>query len=395
MTINNQNELQSAADSTKLQSLTIDLLRFPLAIMVVFIHMTPYTVNLIDADFKLLSAEGFVNVIKILFSYIIPRIAVPTFFFISGYLFFYNFKEWDWSIYNKKIKKRIKTLVLPYIVWNLIPFLIVVATGVSLAMVKGESLSETISFIQEYSWHIFYDCKDMETTCINWLGENLKELGPYDFPLWFVRDLIVVSLLSPCIYYSIKKFKLLVIVILFLAYISRIWTLLPGFSITAFFFFSLGAYFALNQLNIVAFATKYNKVFIPINIILLIVTTIYGGVRTVIGQNFIPFFDCSGVFVAFYIASICITKYNKKPNKFLISCCFFIYAFHLVVIPFIDRPLYFIKRTLYEIIPKGSILVDGACYMITPFLTVGIAILVFVIAKKLFPKTALLFSGNK
>ena len=395
MASNDKYGFPSAEDTTKLQSLTIDLLRFPLAIMVIFIHMTPYIVNLIDAEFNLLSGEGFVNVIKILFSYIIPRIAVPTFFFISGFLFFYNFNNWDWSNYKQKIKKRTKTLFLPYILWNLIPFLIVVATNFILAVIKKETFSETYSFINEYSWHIFYDCKDMETTCINWLGENLKEFGPYDFPLWFVRDLIVVSILSPCIYYVIKKLRLFALVILFIAYISRIWTFLPGFSITSLFFFSVGAYFALNQINIVAFATKHKNIFIPTNIILLIITTIYGGVRTVVGQNLIPFFDCSGLFVAFYIGSLCITKYNMRPNRFLISSCFFIYAFHLVVIPFIDRPLYFFKRTLYGLIPDDSILGDGFCYIITPFITAGISILIFVIAKKIFPKATLFFSGNK
>ena len=39
-------------DSVKLLSATIDLLRFPLAIMVIFIHMNPEVSNLFDADYS-------------------------------------------------------------------------------------------------------------------------------------------------------------------------------------------------------------------------------------------------------------------------------------------------------------------------------------------------------
>lgn len=66
---------------------TIDVLRFPLAIAVIFIHMNPNVVNLIDADFSLFSNKGLFNLLGITLSHVLTSIAVPCFFFISGLLF--------------------------------------------------------------------------------------------------------------------------------------------------------------------------------------------------------------------------------------------------------------------------------------------------------------------
>ena len=68
-------------------SRTIDVLRFPLAVMVVFIHVNPSTTSVSNTDFSILSAHGIYNISGILFSNIITHLAVPTFFLISGYLF--------------------------------------------------------------------------------------------------------------------------------------------------------------------------------------------------------------------------------------------------------------------------------------------------------------------
>ncbi len=74
-----------------LQSRTIDLLRFPMAVMVVFIHMNPVVVKWADADFSLISGNGLYNLLGILISNILTHMAVPTFFLISGFLFFLKF----------------------------------------------------------------------------------------------------------------------------------------------------------------------------------------------------------------------------------------------------------------------------------------------------------------
>lgn len=384
-----------ANDPSKLLSSTIDLLRFPLAIMVIFIHMDPKVINLIDADFDLISCQGLFNVVGIVGSHVLSHVAVPTFYLISGFLFFYNFKTWSWNIYKKKIKSRIKTLFVPYLLWNLVPFLLLLLFMFVCVVFKGHPTDNIEQFIAEKNWRIFYDCYEWDTTNVNWLGENLKMTGPYDQPLWFLRDLIVISLLTPVIYYAVKKLKIGIVLLLFLAYISRVWTHVPGFHITGFFYFTTGVYFALNEINIVSFARKYKILFIPLSYILLVVTAIYDGQNTIIGQNIYPFFVCCGVFTAFIIASWCISRYNVKPNKFLVSSCFFIYAFHGVYLPLLERPLAKIINVLHLLIPGNSGIEEVVCYILAPFVTAFVCILVLMIGRKFFPKITLVFAGNK
>ena len=124
-------------------------------------------------------------------------------------------------------------------------------------------------------------------------------------------------------------------------------------------------------------------------------TTIYDGESTLVGQKIHPLFVCTGVFTAFYIASRCIIKHNIKPNKLLVSSCFFIYAIHGVDFPLIGSPLGLTRRVLHYIIPGNAGIEEGFCYIISPIVTAFLCILLFVFVRRLFPKLTLYFSGYK
>ncbi|MGC8140665.1 hypothetical protein ACP3W2_24705, partial [Salmonella enterica] len=74
-----------------------------------------------------------------------------------------------------------------------------------------------------------------------------------------MRDLIVVVVLSPVIYWFVRKTRVFGLGVLLLAYCTQIWTPIPGFSPSAFFFFSIGAYFSIEGKDIIGFvrANKY------------------------------------------------------------------------------------------------------------------------------------------
>ena len=234
-------------DKSELQSLTINFLRFPLIMMVVFIHMSPKTINLIDAKYSLLSGHGISNIIRILFSHTITSIAVPTFFFISGFLFFSNFNDWSWNGYRKKIGSRIKTLLIPYLLWNLIPFLLIVGKCLICDISNGNPTTDTLAFFSDNIWRIFYVFHEWESSSTDWLGNPLYSTAPLNIPLWFIRDLFIISLLTPIIYFAVTKIKIWLIFALFFAYISKIWTQIPGLDIESIFYFTVGAFFAINK----------------------------------------------------------------------------------------------------------------------------------------------------
>lgn len=382
--------MKQISNDSKILSSAIEVLRFPLAVGVIFIHMEPSVVNLVDAKYSLLSHEGLFNLLGITLSHVLTHIAVPCFFLISGLLFFLNIKEWNWTEYRRKLKSRVTTLLIPYIAWNVTPWLLAVLY-LYIKAYSDNSLNDLVGYINRYNIDILYNCHQWGGERVDWLGNNLLMTGPYDLPLWFLRDLIFMTILTPIIYLFIKKFKLWYIAVLFIAYISRIWILTPGLHITACFFFSLGAFFSLNNINVISIVKKYRYRLVSLSIILLAISVVYDGTNTVTGQNIYPFFIITAVFVVFYIASLIVQKYNIMSNELLLSACFFIYAFHMVSLPIIGSPLGFCNRILNYILPDFPIVK----YLAAPFLTVIVCILIMQIGKRLLPDITKWYTGNR
>lgn len=104
----------------KHQSEVIEWLRFILAVLVVFMHAP---IIGIDNYSENINSGGVIPVLMILIKRGIGSVAVPTFFFISGYLFYVKLQDWDWDVFGQKIKKRIRTVLFPYLLWNILTVL--------------------------------------------------------------------------------------------------------------------------------------------------------------------------------------------------------------------------------------------------------------------------------
>lgn len=72
-------------------------------------------------------------------------------------------------------------------------------------MTHHGSIAEVSSLFIDPGWHVIFDSNTWATNEVDWLGNQLRSTGPIDLPLWFVRDLIIVTLLSPAIYYYVKR----------------------------------------------------------------------------------------------------------------------------------------------------------------------------------------------
>jgi fucose 4-O-acetylase-like acetyltransferase len=95
---------------------SITELRFPLAVLVVLGHA-----NILSFPIKGITSPFEIIQYPILFlSKILFEPAVPLFFVISGILFFWSVDQFKQVDYRKKIRKRFYTLLIPYLVWNLI-----------------------------------------------------------------------------------------------------------------------------------------------------------------------------------------------------------------------------------------------------------------------------------
>ena len=90
----------------------------------------------------------------------------------------------------------------------------------------------------------------------NVLGFSMQLYYPADVPLWFVRDLMVMVLLSPAIYYLLMHGARLYLPLVAVLYVCGAGATLPGLSTNALLFFSLGAFFRLRGVDVVQFARK-------------------------------------------------------------------------------------------------------------------------------------------
>lgn len=110
---------------TRLTSQSIEWLRFICAALIVLFHCF----ERVGVETTCSYHNGTYDITRLMFSRGICEIAVPVFFLISGYLFFRGMENWNTSVWVNKIKRRIKTLLVPYILWNIISVMFFVAYG--------------------------------------------------------------------------------------------------------------------------------------------------------------------------------------------------------------------------------------------------------------------------
>ena len=90
---------------------------FFLSILVIFVHSTHFTVPELQAVRKTAFFDSS-NLLKLefFFSEFLGQVAVPGFFFLSGFLFYRNLNSFrDWG---RKLKERISSYFVPYLLWN-------------------------------------------------------------------------------------------------------------------------------------------------------------------------------------------------------------------------------------------------------------------------------------
>ncbi len=241
------------------------MLRLPLAFLIVAGHANTLKFPL-RANEQLVAYDY--NIIKYpihLLSDILFGPAVPLFFMISGFLFFMGLNHFDMVTYKQKIKRRAKTLLIPYLLWNFIYLL--------------PTLANTL--LGKYNYDVWYFIESL------WIMPNqldrISEMTmatPADPPLWFIRDLMVCLVLSPVIWFVARKKMICIIVVVLLAapWFFSIPCLFPfpGISIPSLLFFMIGSMAAVWDVNIARWLSNVNmsKFLIGIFFILSIIELI-------------------------------------------------------------------------------------------------------------------------
>lgn len=146
----------------------IDLLRFGMIFGIVVLH-TPQYVNIADVG------SGWFDLFKAFFQSAVFRCTVPVLTTISGYLLFNAGYD---QAFRKLAGKKTRSLAIPFLTCNAM-----LAVGIYLAQSR-------------YRLPISYQLYPFDTRLFLDAAFGLTQ-GPVNYPLHFIRDLFILTLLAP------------------------------------------------------------------------------------------------------------------------------------------------------------------------------------------------------
>ena len=358
-------------DFARKQSISIDLLRFPLCILVVLCH----TKILFGIPGVGLPVGTFQQGLQIFLCEVIPHIAVPAFVFFSGYLFFYNC-SFDSSLFKLKFMSRARGQLLPYLIWCTIGFIIAASTG------------ECAFSLKNFLWG-FWDTRAWMD-----LPSHIGAAMPADMPLWFLRDLMMMTILSPVIYWIIRKTGILLPLAAGIWWYSYWMPKITGFSSDIVFFYIFGAYLAIKGVNFVEKTYKFRwLIYLTAAGLMIADFIIVNGNFTSLGKlkycwpvfNAFVFF---GMFAAVQISASFASKTERMNLKFWGGCSFFVYAVHFLYSPHLMKGLGYLWQ-------PNSDLGFAAFFLVFAALTLLIGVSIFWVMQKLMPMTCNVLIGGR
>lgn len=378
---------------------SINMLRFPLAILVVFVHSFGADIDVSELHASGLTGLAVYDYIRLFFSVVIARSAVPIFFIISGYLLFLKVEEYNKTVYISKLRKRWHSLVIPYFSWIVLLILWTLMFKVGGILLHGKPWVGILDYFQNNGYlHMLWDSSVWEERT-TWLGIETHNSGPALLPFWYMRDLIIMVVISPAIYWFIKKIKFVFIILLLAIYTFDIkCSLISGTLACASLFFSIGAYFALKKQDFTEALWKWRHLICPIAILLMIYQTYSGSAMgNTMSLMIHPWLVIIQSFAIIIVASV-LCRYQKvyETNKKLARYSFFIYAFH----PFILT--YEIKAfKKIALLVDNQILISDTWYMMTlnyiaiPLICVGVCIGIYRFMLKFIPDVLEMIVGER
>lgn len=352
------------ANTTPRQSRLIDWLRFPLAAAVVLLHAGESPIGPDDVSLY--------DTLRIALSHGICRIAVPVFFFFSGFLFFTHMNCWDTKVWLEKIKKRVRTLLLPYLLWNVIALLAGFAyTWIRAHVNPAVHGASLIEMLRVNGWlRIFWD----------------STYGcPIDYPLWFIRDLIVFVALTPALYFLLKKGREWSILLLFL-----LCGLTASRDFEGFFYFAFGAYFRLCSRDFLLDFRQFRWPAYALGVVGLVLICLTYRQSPLLYKYVKYLFVFFGSLSVICLSDSLLERNWVRPNAFLSSSTFFIYASHAVLI--LHDAANYVTLHLF---PTRQVGWQCVALFFQAALAVGICIGLYALMKKTTPKTLGVLTGSR
>lgn len=240
---------------------------------------------------------------------------------------------------------------------------------------------------------VLWDFSTWNENTVNLLGLSTQMYGPFLLPLWFLRDLIVISfVLTPIIYNGIKYLRVYWVVLLGIAYLLNICTL-PGINITGIFFFSWGAYLSISQKNMVTAFLKKKNTYLVITIFSLFSCVVFDSTK--IASVTQQVYCIATVASLIHITGMLLNKGVLTVRPKLSQTSFFVYALHPMVIlkvSCLELAIALTERMFFASHYDAGYILS---YLLSPLLGALLCLIVFAVLKTIMPRFLNLLTGGR
>ncbi|MDE6266561.1 MAG: acyltransferase [Muribaculaceae bacterium] len=338
----------------------IDFVKVPALMTVILIHCN-FTEDHYSAALR--HAPQF-NILLEFLQRNIYSVAVPLFYFISGYLFFRDGVP-DTGGYMAKWKRRIHSLLIPYLLWNI--------AGLLLFLLKKTPALE-------WRFPLYSDMHvDLVTLLKGFYILPVEDaVGPYDFVLWFIRNLLIILPFTPVIGYMFRYLRFMgLIVIIAIGW----WWEFEYYSIGAgFMFFSIGGYCALLIPDLQTIV-RHTGLVLAVWIICICGQYLAGTAWMEAAAT------VAGIFFFISVGGWFVEKGFRWPQVITTSL-FFVYACHGLYASVV-------RSAVAGIINPAGNLTSLLCYLMIFSVDVAVALLLYLLMRRFAPKLTAVLSGGR
>ena len=341
-------------------SRAITWLRFPLIFLIIMLHC--YSVQRVEGNHDIYFKTIYP------FSLWLGETGVPGFFFISGFLFFLSKKS-----YTQKIRTRIRTLFVPYILWNLILLSVYLATYI-------------IGYPQDINSRNIADYNLIDYIRLFW------DRGSYDngnfvpllCPLWYIRNLLVMSIISPILYYMIRYVREVFLITI------AVWWLMTyhnAFIPQTILFFSLGSYFSIFDVNPLKIAYDKRTLFLFLFMIFgasdILVHITEGTPVNLQIHRIALIFNIPALLL---LADYC-TRHGHT-NKLLPNAAFIVFCVHYPIVVVL-------RKFCISYFNNATDSIHIILYYICIIIATLSSLVIYLLLDRFFPRTKNILSGNR
>ncbi|MDE6485919.1 MAG: acyltransferase [Muribaculaceae bacterium] len=287
-----------------MRSRSLDLLRYPLALVVLAVHTCGSSSQAVDA----------VPWLARFVAAFLTDQSVPVYFFIAGYVFFLNVSLTR-EVYTRKLRNRVRSLLVPYVLWNVAAFAVVACYQ------GGIDSADTL-------------VRGLGAALIGTSGAPGGLVFPADSPMWFVRDLMVMGVAAPALAWLFRHTGAWCVVaagIIWALPATRHW---GGWQLQeAAFFFSWGAWMSHGSRDMMA---EFRRMRIPSLVAYPAAAT---GALVLAPTHPQAAFWCktaaivAGLYFAYNAAAACVERGHMQWASRLAPAAFFVYCSHVILLP--------------------------------------------------------------